>query len=298
MTQLRKQMQDELLRRNYSESTIRTYLHSVEEFAKHFGKRPDQLGATHIREYQAYLLKDRKLAVGTIVLRVSALRFLFIKTLKRRNVKEDLPYPKHRRRLPTILSQEEVAQLINGARNLFERVLLMTMYSTGVRRAELCNLKVSNVDSKRMVIRIERGKGGCDRDVPLSSTLLETQREYWRWMKPKTYLFPGTVNNWRADKPITPKVVWDAVQEAKKKAGIDKRVSPHILRHCFATHLLEAGTDLRTIQVLLGHSDLKHTTVYLHLSRKHLEAVVNPLDTITISGPDKVKRSRKLQKRS
>ncbi len=200
--------------------------------------------------------------------------------------------------MPTTLSQEEVAQLINGARNLLERVLLMTMYSTGVRRAELCNLKVSNIDSKRMVIRIERGKGGCDRDVPLSSTLLETLREYWRWMKPKTYLFPGTVNNWRADKPITPKVVWDAVQEAKKKAGIDKRVSPHILRHCFATHLLEAGTDLRTIQVLLGHSDLKHTTVYLHLSRKHLQAVVNPLDTITISGPDKVKRSRKLQKRS
>jgi integrase/recombinase XerD len=174
----------------------------------------------------------------------------------------------------------------------------MTMYSTGVRRAELCNLKVSNIDSKRMVIRIERGKGGCDRDVPLSSTLLETLREYWRWMKPKTYLFPGTVNNWRADKPITPKVVWDAVQEAKKKAGIEKRVSPHTLRQCFATHLLEAGTDLRTIQVLLGHSDLKHTTVYLHLSRKHLQAVVNPLDTITISGPDKVKRSRKLQKRS
>lgn len=296
MTQLRQRMQDELVRRNYAETTAVSYLAAVEEFARHFGKRPDQLGAEHIREYQLYLLKERKLAINTVVARVSALRFFFIKTLRRKGVKEDLPYPK-RRRLPIVLSQEEVARLIDAASNLFHRALLMTLYSTGVRRSELCRLKVSDIDSQRMTIRIERGKGGADREMPLSPKLLDTLREYWRWMKPKTYLFPGTVNNWRTDQPITTKVAYYAVQQAARRAGIEKRVSPHTLRHCFATHLLEAGADLRTIQILLGHSDIEQTTVYLHLSQKHLRAVANPLDTITISGPDSVKRSRRKQKK-
>jgi site-specific recombinase XerD len=171
------------------------------------------------------------------------------------------------------------------------------LYGTGVRRAELCQLKVADVDSKRMVIRVRNGKGGRDRDVLLSDKLLETLREYWRWMKPKTYLFPGTVKNWRADVPITTKVVWTAVDEAGKRAGIEKRISPHTLRHSFATHMLEAGADLRTIQVLLGHAKLADTAVYLHLSRRHLQAVASPIEAITVSSPDDVKRSRKLIKR-
>jgi integrase/recombinase XerD len=135
------------------------------------------------------------------------------------------------------------------------RAMIMTLYATGVRRAELCRLKVSDIDSERMVIHIQQGKGGRDRDVPLSAKLLGILREYWRWMKPQTYLFPGMENNWRADVPITEKVVWTAVTAAAKRAGLTKRVSPHTLRHSFATHLLEAGADLRTIQMLLGHGD-------------------------------------------
>jgi site-specific recombinase XerD len=169
----------------------------------------------------------------------------------------------------------------------------MTLYGTGVRRAELCQLRVDDIDSKRMVIRVRHGKGGRDRDVLLSDKLLETLREYWRWMKPKTYLFPGTVNGWRAEKPITDKVLWKAVDEARRRAGIQKRVSPHTLRHSFATHMLEAGADLRTIQVLLGHAKLEDTAVYLHLSRRHLQAVASPIEAIAVSSPDTVKRSRK-----
>src|SRR5665213_843618 len=161
----------------------------------------------------------------------------------------------------------------------------------------MCHLKVSDIDSKRMVIHVRQGKGGRDRDVLLTPKLLETLREYWRWMKPKTYLFPGTVKGWRADVPITEKIVWQAVNEAAKRAGITKHVSPHSLRHCFATHMLEAGADLRTIQVLLGHSKLDHTTVYLHLSRRHLQAIPSPLEAIEVSSPDEVKRSRRLMKR-
>jgi len=148
-----------------------------------------------------------------------------------------------------------------------------------------------------MLVRIRHGKRARDRDVPLSPVLLETLREYWRWMTPKTYLFPGTVNNWRADKPISPKGVWTACREAAELAGLNKRVSPHTLRHSYATHLLEAGADLRTIQLLLGHSNLNHTTVYLHLSRRHLEAVANPIDGLLLSRPSEAKRSRQLKKR-
>jgi site-specific recombinase XerD len=231
-----------------------------------------------------------------VVHHIAALRFLYVRVLKRRDMKEDLPYPKRPKRLPVVLSQEEVGRLINSARNLFHRTMLVTLYAAGLRRSELCQLKVSNIDSQRMVLRIERGKGGIDRDVPLSPKLLQTLRDYWRWMRPKTYLFPGTVNNWRADKPITPKVVWGAVHDAAMNAGIDKRVTPHTLRHTYATHLLEAGADLRTIQLLLGHADLSHTTIYLHLSQKHLQAAPNLLEPIPVSGTDQLKRSRKLCK--
>jgi site-specific recombinase XerD len=148
-----------------------------------------------------------------------------------------------------------------------------------------------------MVLHIHQGKGGRDRDLPLSPKLLATLREYWRWMKPKTYLFPGMENNWRADIPITEKVVWTAVSSAAKAAGINKRVSPHTLRHSFATHLLEAGADLRTIQMLLGHAKLADTTVYLHLSRRHLQAVASPLEAINVAGTNPVQHSRRRVKR-
>lgn len=297
MTRLRQLMLDELQRRNYSPNTIRSYIHAIEDFAKHFGRSPYRLGPEHIRQYQVHLFRDRKLSAGTIEGRTAALRFLFVKTLKRPYLHDQIPFPKRQRPLPTVLSQEEVARLIGSARNLMHRAMLMTLYGTGVRRTELCQLKTTDIDSKRMVIRVRHGKGGRDRDVLLSEKLLETLREYWRWMKPRTYLFPGTVKGWRADVPITSKIVWMAVDEARKRAGIEKHISPHTLRHSFATHMLEAGADLRTIQVLLGHAELADTAVYLHLSRRHLQAVASPIESITVSGPDDVKRSRKLIKR-
>jgi integrase/recombinase XerD len=296
MTIFVERMREELVRRNFSPSTIRTYLHAIEVFQQHISKPLEDAGPDDIRHHQVYLLEDRKLAKGTVVLHVSALRFLYVRVLKRREMKEDLPYPKRPKRLPVVLSREEVGHLIDSAKNLFHRTMLVTLYGTGVRRSELRRLKVGNIDSQRMLLRVEHGKGGIDRDVPLTPQLLETLREYWRWMRPKTYLFPGTVNGWRADKPITSKVVWEAVHDASLKAGIRKRVTPHTLRHTYATHLLEAGADLRTIQVLLGHADLSHTTVYLHLSQKHLQAAPNLLEQIQVSGTDRVKRSRKLHK--
>ncbi len=293
MTQLRKRMLEELQRRNYSPTTIRAYLYAVEEFACYFRKSPDKLDQEQLRQYQLHLLHDCKLTVGTIVGRIAALRFFFVKVLRRPYRQIDLIYPKRPERLPTVLSQEEVVRLIDSANNLLDYAMLMTLYATGVRRAELIRLKVEDVDSQRMILHIRQGKGNRDRDLPLTPKLLTTLREYWRWMKPTTYLFPGMVRNWRADKPITPKCVWSAVQDAAKRAGIKKRVSPHTLRHSWATHLLENGADLRTIQMLLGHVDLETTAVYLHLSRRHLQAVTNPVETMSISLLDTVKRSRR-----
>jgi integrase/recombinase XerD len=290
-------MLDELQRRNYAQNTVRSYIKAVEDFARYFGKPPERLGPEHIREYQVHLFRDRKLAASTVEGRAAALRFLFVKTLRRPYLPDQIPFPKRGRRLPIVLSPEEVALLIDSAKNLMHRAILMTLYATGLRRAELCRLKVADIDSDRMMIHVREGKGGRDRDVLLSPKLLETLREYWRWMKPKTWLFPGMVNNWRADVPIDTKVVWDAVRQARTRAGIQKRATPHTLRHSFATHMLEAGADLRTIQVLLGHAKLADTTVYLHLSRRHLQAVASPLESLDVSKPEETKRSRKRQKK-
>jgi site-specific recombinase XerD len=286
-------MLEELQRRNYSEITTRKYLRVVREFAKYFGKSPDKLGPNELRTYQAYRLKERKLTPGSVINQVAALRFFFVKTLRRHQFREFLPYPRDQHRLPTVLSREEVARLINAAGTLFRRTLLMTLYATGMRRSELACLKVSDIDSQRMIIRVVEGKGGKDRDLPLSPTLLETLREYWRWRKPRLYLFPTRTRQHRLDQPISDKTVWIACSEAARRAGIRKRVTPHTLRHSWATHLLEAGTDLRTIQVLLGHGDLETTAQYLHLSQRHLQAVTNPLDGLALSSTENISRSFK-----
>ncbi len=191
MTILTQRMREELVRRNYAETTISTYLRSVEQFREYARKRLDHLGPDDMRRYQAYLLENKKLAVGTVVLHISALRFLYVKVLGRREMKQELPYPKHRKRLPTILSPEEVARLIDSARTLSHRAMLMTLYSAGLRRAELCRLKVADIDSQRMMLRVERGKGGVDREVPLSQKLLETLREHYRWIRPKRICSPA-----------------------------------------------------------------------------------------------------------
>ncbi len=282
MTRLRKMMLEELERRNYAQTTIQGYIHAVEDFACYFHRSPDRLGPQHIREHQAYSFRQRKLAPSSVTQRLAALRFFFTKTLKRSWSVAETPYPKKVQHLPSVLSQEEVSQLINAAPNPFYRILLMTLYATGARRAEVARLKVSDIDSQRMVVHIQGGKGRKDRDVMLSPVLLEALREYWRRWKPKTWLFPGNRAH-TAPCPITSKVIWHACHQAALRAGLHKRVHPHTLRHCFATHLLEKGADLRTIQVLLGHRDLEETTIYLHLSSRHLSATASPLDALALA---------------
>lgn len=282
-------MLEELERRNYSERTIHYYLRFVERFAKHFGKSPDKLGPEHLRTYQAYLLRERKLCPGSVENHVAALRFFFIRTLHRHEFRQFLPYPRVHRKLPNILSQEEVTRLINASSSLFQRTLLMVLYGTGMRRAELARLKIADIDSQRMVIHVVDGKGHKDRDLPLSPTLLETLRAYWRWLKPRTYLFPSRMHR-GSEQPISDKAVWHACIKAGEKAGIRKPTGPHLVRHSWATHLLEAGTDLRTIQLLLGHEDLETTARYLHLSQKHLNQVANPIEELKLASVDQSRR--------
>ena len=283
MTHLRKMMLEELQRRNYTENTTRSYIRTVEDFARRFRRPPDRLGPRHIREYQAELFQKRNLSPGTVAIRLAALRFFYTKTLRRAWSVAETPYPKKAHRLPTILSQEEVAQLIDAARSPYHRTILMTLYATGVRNAELTHLKVSDVDSQRMVIHVQGGKGRRDRDVLLSPKLLDELRKHWCRLPKKRslWLFPGNHHH-SGGQPIDTKTVWHACQKAAGHAGIKKGVHPHTLRHCFATHLLEAGADLRTIQILLGHRDLKETTIYLHLSQRHLHATASPLDSLQL----------------
>src|SRR5215831_10191362 len=283
VTRLRKMMLEELQRRNFSQHTIRYYIHTVEDFTRHFNRAPDRLGLRHIREYQAQLFQRRKLSPGTVANRLAALRFFYIKTLKKAWSVAETPYPKKSHRLPAILSQEEVARLIDAADTPFHRTVLITLYATGLRCAELTRLKASDVDSKRMVIHVQGGKGRKDRDVMLSPKLLDELRKHWRRLRRKTsdWLFPG--NRWHtADRPTDTKTLRNACRGAAKRAGLHHAIHPHTLRHCFATHLLEAGADLRTIQILLGHQSLKETTVYLHLSKRHLNATPSPLDSLQL----------------
>ena len=297
MTRLRQIVLEELQRRNYSEATRRAYLFTIRDFARYFHRSPDELGPEHIRKFQAYLFTGRKLAAHTVAQRTAALRFLFVKTLKRNYLLEHIPFPKVPLRLPTILSQEEVTRLIEAAPNLLYRTILMTLYSTGMRRAELVHLKAADIDKELMVVHIRAGKGQRDRDVPLSSKLLEALRGYWRWMRPTTYVFPGIADGRRVDAPANDKTVWHACRVSAQLAGIAKNVHPHTLRHSYATHLLEAGADLASIQKLLGHANIRETALYLHLSRRHLKTVANPLDEIPVASSStvrgKVKRAKK-----
>lgn len=284
MTRLRKLMLEELERRNYTQATRRAYLLGVEQFAKHFQRSPDQLGLEHIRDYQVFLFRVRKLKANTVAVRLAALRFLFVAVLKRRWTITDTPYPKRPDKLPVVLSQDEVARLIDSAATPVHRIVLMTLYGTGLRRAEVARLQVGDIDPEHMVIHVIGGKGRKDRDVMLSPKLLDAFRQYWRSLrhKPRTWLFPGGRWHGRLERPMSDKVAYHACAQAARRAGINKPVHPHTLRHSFATHLLEAGVDLRTIQLLMGHSSLKATTVYLHLSHRHLQATASPLDALTL----------------
>src|SRR4029453_14839796 len=230
MTRLRKRMLEELQRRNYSPNTIRPYLYAVEDFARFFGKSPDKLGQEQLRQYQLHLVNDSKLTVETISGRISAIRFFFVKVLGRSYREIDLVYPKRPERLPGILREEEVARLIESTSTSYHRVILMTLHATGLRGEGLSRMKLTGVESQRMVIHVCQGKGQKDRDVTLSPRLLEVLRAYWKWRRPKTYLFPSLYRK-QPEQPIDSKTVWSPVREAARRAGIKKKVSPHLLRH-------------------------------------------------------------------
>jgi site-specific recombinase XerD len=274
-------MTEELVRRNYSDGTARAYLRSLKEFAKYFNRSPDQLGVEQIREYTAHLFQARQLSSSAVCQQVAALRFFYVKTFRKGWSIEDTPYPKREKSLPLVLSVEEVDRLIEAADTPYHRTLLMTAYGTGARRAEIVNLQIADIDKATKRIHIREGKGGKDREVPLSPILYEELRQHYRRLacKPKVWLFPGGRYH-TSDDPISDKVVWHACRNAAERAGIRKPIHPHTLRHCFATHLYDAGTDLCTIQELLGHYDLKETARYIHLSNKHMRDLVNPLDQL------------------
>jgi integrase/recombinase XerD len=240
VTHLRQIMLEELERRNYAQSTIHAYIRTVEHYSRHFHRSPDQLGPEHIRQYQAAMFREWKLAPNTVTQKLAALRFFYVQVLKRGWSVAETPYPKKVLHLPQVLSPQEIARLIDAAEMPFHRILLMTLYATGARRAEVAHLKVSDIDSQRMVVHIQGGKGRKDRDVMLSPLLLEALRVYWRGSKhkPSTWLFPG--GRWHTEsRPITTKVLWQACQHAAQRAGLQhKHIHPHTLRHYSASRTI------------------------------------------------------------
>ncbi len=262
MSILRQRMIEDLRVRNYSERTVETYVTRVAKFARHFGKSPDLLGPEEIRLYQLHLLETRPGSWSVFNQTVCALRFLYGVCLRREWTFQQIPFPKQQRKLPVVLSRVEVARLLVAVPNVKHRTVLETIHAAGLRLSEALHLRAEDVDSQRMALRVRLGKGGKDRYAPLSGTLLGRLREYWKQCRPSGWLFPGR----EGGSPLTHSSVQRVCKRAALRAGLSKRVSPHTLRHSFATHLLEAGTDLKTIQVLLGHRSLNTTSVYLHVA--------------------------------
>ena len=273
---LRQRMIDDMTVRNFAPNTMTAYVKQVSYFAQHFGRSPDRLGSEEIRSYQIYLAKERKVSCSSRTVAASALRFLYAVTLKQDRVIEMIPTPKAEYRLPVILSPEEILRLLEAPPSFCHRVIFSTMYGTGVRVSEALHLRASHIDSQRMMIRIEQGKGHRDRYVQLSPKLLELLRTYWRTQQPPEWLFPGQDPH----QPLGREAVGKAIKLASHRAGLTKDPSPHSLRHAYAVHLLEAGTDLRKIQLLLGHRSLATTARYLCLANTTVCATTSPLDLL------------------
>lgn len=277
MTALRQRMLEDMQVRNLSVHTQQAYVQQVSLFARHFGQSPLVLGPEHIRTYQLHLINERKLAPSSIVCAVSALRFLYKVTLKKDwALDESIPTPKKPRTLPVVLSPEEVLQFLEAVKTPKHRAILTTCYAAGLRISEAVRLTVPAVDSQRMVLRIEQGKGQRDRYVMLSPKLLELLRDWWKQTRPRHWLFPGD----DPDAPLTTGTVARVCQHARWRSRIRKPITPHSLRHAFAVHLLEAGTDVRTIQLLLGHRSLETTSRYLRIATTKVCSTTSPLDLL------------------
>lgn len=287
MTPLRQRMIEDMRVRNLSPNTQQLYMDRVAKFAQYFGKSPELLGPEDIRTYQVYLINQKRASSSMLQQTVCALRFLYRNTLGKEWTLQYIPFPKQEKKLPVVLSQDEISRFFESLPNLKHRAFLMTAYATGLRVSEVASLRVADIDSQRMMIRIEQGKGWKDRYVMLSPNLLEVLRAYWKVARPKDWLFPGRP----PIRPITRECIHQVCVKAAAAAGLTKRVSVRALRHAFATHLLESGANIRVIQILLGHRSLRTTARYTHVSAATICSTCSPLDLL----PKTVEQIQKLK---
>jgi integrase/recombinase XerD len=277
MTPLRRRMLEDMQIRNLAPHTQRAYVQQISLFARHFGKTPELLGPADIRAYQLHLVQEKHLSASSLLVATAAIRFLYKVTLKRKwSIEEVVPTCRKPQRLPVVLSRDEVSRFLEAVQMPKHRVILTVCYAAGLRISEAVSLTPAAIDSERMVIRVAEGKGRKDRYVMLSPKLLDTLRDYWRSTRPRQWLFPGDLRG----QPISTDAVANACRIARRQSKIEKPVTPHALRHAFAVHLLEAGADLRTIQLLLGHRSLSTTARYLRLATNKVCATASPLDEL------------------
>ena len=277
MSELRGKMVTDLRIQNYAERTQEIYIGRVAEMACHFNRSPDTLTSEEVRGYLRHLKEERQVSRSAFAQAIAALRFLYRVTLDRPDMVPHLPYPRLKRRHPVVLSPEEVGRLLGAIRNLKHRTVAMVLYGAGLRLGEALSLQLRDVDSARMVLTVRHGKGDQDRRVTLSPVLLQALRAYWRAYEPPSCLFPGK----DPDRPLSHSVIQRALKAARSRAGIAKPATPHTLRHSYATHLMEAGTDLRVIQTLLGHRSLRTTAIYTHVATERVRATRSPLDALS-----------------
>jgi site-specific recombinase XerD len=282
-----EQMQRDMVLRNLSPKTQLLYRRAARDLETHFNKPPDQLNEGDVKSFLHSIVTDRKLSQSSLKIHYSALRFLYETTLGKGWVIDKIPYPKTTRMIPRVLSKGEIQKIFDATGTLKQKAMLMVTYSAGLRAGETARLKITDIDSSRMLIRVDQGKGNKDRHTLLSQVALETLREYWKEYRPKEWLFPRDTN---PAEHVPVATIQGAFKRARKQANLRKPASCHTLRHSFATHLLEANVDLHTIQLLLGHSSIRTTTVYLHVSNKTLARIVSPLDL------DQPKKTRKKSK--
>jgi len=282
MTNLRQRMYEDMQIRNLSKNTQKRYVDRVAAFAKYYRRSPEDLGLEEIRLYQLYLLNEKKVSSSTLNVTVCALRFLYKITLRQEWDVERIPHARREKKLPVVLSPQEVVQFLGAVKSKKYRCMLVIAYSAGLRISEVTRLKLKDIDSKRMSIRVEQGKGHKDRYVMLSPNLLTLLREYWKAYRPSDWLFPGSL----PDRPIAPGTVRTVCRYANLASGLNKHVTPHTMRHCFATHLLEAGEDLRKIQLLLGHRSMASTSLYTHIAIHDMHHTKSPFDSL----PDTINR--------
>jgi integrase/recombinase XerD len=277
MGKLQEQMKADLLLKRYSPHTTRAYLHCIRNFAKYFMRPPSEMGETEVRQFILHLAQERKVSASLHSTHVSALRFLYRITLRQPQVVERLPYPKRPKTLPNVLTMQEVLALFTAIKSPKYKAILAVAYGAGLRVSEVCALKPADIDSQRMLIHVRRGKGNKDRYVLLGKTMLTLLREYYQTARRKgDYLFPGQ----KPQNPITTSSIRQVLKKIAAKAGLSKKITPHTLRHSFATHLLETGYDLRVVQTLLGHASIQTTQRYTHITDRLLSLTRSPLDLI------------------